>query len=412
MKLKYHFIFTLSLFKIFATSATDWNILLYIDSSYGLSHVALKNIADCISGYGNNQYNKASIAIQIHSMPLENGIGSEAYRYRVEKNILRQEASTILTYDATHDLFNAAQWAFNTPADHHMIILSSHGYGILDPVWNIHEQLWELDLDTLLQPTKHPHHIRGLMTIPSPQTLMTINQLQTGLEKITTTITHKKIDIVGFDMCLMAMAESAYALSPYAKIMISSQDYECEYGWHYFETFKQLGSIGRSPLLVSNLIVQTYNQFYSQVPTECEKSYTLSAVDLQYMDLLKQNYSMLCSLLDAYLSANTMLHQHIHSERHKIPSFCSTPVYVDIYELYNFWQSWAEHTHDNLLMKIVSTGKKIVEKSLLYNCHGIERNYAHGLSLYFPLSHINNSYEKSSFAYDTGWIDVLKKIVL
>ncbi|MBQ0058524.1 MAG: hypothetical protein KBS83_00980, partial [Lachnospiraceae bacterium] len=43
----------------------------------------------------------------------------------------------------------------------------------------------------------------------------------------------KKLDIIGFDACLMASAELAYTVSDYADYLISSQETEPSFGWNY-----------------------------------------------------------------------------------------------------------------------------------------------------------------------------------
>ncbi|MBR1629982.1 MAG: hypothetical protein IJ679_12080 [Lachnospiraceae bacterium] len=47
-------------------------------------------------------------------------------------------------------------------------------------------------------------------------------------------------DIIGMDCCIMASLESCYALSPYCKYALLSEDFESGLGWSYTRWMKQL----------------------------------------------------------------------------------------------------------------------------------------------------------------------------
>ena len=60
---------------------------------------------------------------------------------------------------------------------------------------------------------------------------LTPAELHVALEKITKE--HGKLDLVGFDACLMANVETAQAMAPFAKIMVASEELEPGSGWWY-----------------------------------------------------------------------------------------------------------------------------------------------------------------------------------
>ena len=49
--------------------------------------------------------------------------------------------------------------------------------------------------------------------------------------------TGQPLDLFGIDACLMGLWEVAYAVAPYAKTYVGSQDYEGAYGWKYDQAF-------------------------------------------------------------------------------------------------------------------------------------------------------------------------------
>lgn len=57
---------------------------------------------------------------------------------------------------------------------------------------------------------------------------MSLEQLASALQN-----THVKFDIIGFDACLMATVETAYALEPFADYLLASEEYEPGNGWFY-----------------------------------------------------------------------------------------------------------------------------------------------------------------------------------
>lgn len=100
------------------------------------------------------------------------------------------------------------EWGIkNYPAEHYMLILSDHGYS------------WE----GALEDASH----RGWMSVPD---------MGKAIDKASTA-TGEKIDILGFDACLMASTEVAYELKDSVDYIVASQDLEGAEGWPYTNIF-------------------------------------------------------------------------------------------------------------------------------------------------------------------------------
>src|ERR1700722_358035 len=118
-------------------SADTWKVFWYMDSSDALSDMAIKNVTDMMRGKPNDM---VDCVIQLHAY-YEAGL-----RYHVTENGLEFLEEITLSGDSKKDLINAADWAFaNNNADHTMLILANHGFGILDPQWNEVTKEWEMD---------------------------------------------------------------------------------------------------------------------------------------------------------------------------------------------------------------------------------------------------------------------------
>ncbi|MCD4751977.1 MAG: FHA domain-containing protein, partial [Anaerolineaceae bacterium] len=111
--------------------------------------------------------------------------------------------------------------------------------------------------------------------------------LESALGYITSNSSIDKIDIVGFDACLMAQLEVYSILAPYADFVIASEETESATGWAYASFLNELiQSADMTPAALSQVIVDTfvvddlYYQYYGQDPEYVMDYSTLSAMDL------------------------------------------------------------------------------------------------------------------------------------
>lgn len=86
-----------------------------------------------------------------------------------------------------------------------------------------------------------------------------------------------RVDLLGFDACLMAMVEVASELAGVARVMVASQELEPVEGWAYD---RWLGALARDPEAgpaeLAERIVETYAERFAG-----RRDITLSAVDLE-----------------------------------------------------------------------------------------------------------------------------------
>jgi hypothetical protein len=93
--------------------------------------------------------------------------------------------------------------------------------------------------------------------------------------------TGKKIDILGFDLCLLGQTETAYQVMPYANYLIASEKTEPGDGWDYKSVFARLNA---NPLIssveMSRYLVTDYVATYSIGGNSNPSSVTQAATDL------------------------------------------------------------------------------------------------------------------------------------
>ena len=113
-----------------------------------------------------------------------------------------------------------------------------------------------------------------------------------------------KIDVIGFDACLMSMLETAYALRDHGAVMVASEELEPGDGWSYDNFLKPLVAdpAGTDAAGLGSLMVAGYREYYGD-----RDATTLSAVDLSKPTALAEALSRFATTairnLDTHLPA-------------------------------------------------------------------------------------------------------------
>lgn len=125
--------------------------------------------------------------------------------------------------------------------------------------------------------------------------------LTAGLEYPPGSGTPYKLDIIGFDACLMAMYEVALALAPHSRYLLASEILEPGHGWDY----SALGAITAGPAAglsaadVGAALIQSYLQYGASAGTV---GLALALVDLAAFGQLQTDLSALARSLQTQLS--------------------------------------------------------------------------------------------------------------
>ncbi len=110
-------------------------------------------------------------------------------------------------------------------------------------------------------------------------------------------------DLIGFDCCLMATAENAYALSPYGDYLIASEESEPGTGWYYTTFIDMLAS--NPGISIPKLGKTMIEDYISPSNTNVSSGVTLSLIDLGQMNnLMEAYYSYLGSSEQALLDGD------------------------------------------------------------------------------------------------------------
>ncbi|GAB4271244.1 MAG: hypothetical protein Kow0029_08720 [Candidatus Rifleibacteriota bacterium] len=221
------------------------------------------------------------------------------------------------------------------------------------------------------------------------------------------------IDLLGFDACLMQMAEIAWAAAPFASYQIGSPDLEPERGWPYDLIAAGLTKKpAMSPLELGTLIVKTYKQSYDS-GSQGNTAVVLSLLDLKQIDNFKEKLNDFCDSIIRNISDIDKI-EKCRDEALKY-------TYGDYIDLCHFLElirktsvdSSTKATAYNLYKAIIGEKKK---GGLVCRLAFTGEKFAktRGLSIFFPnrqgFKTYLNRYKRLSFCRDTEWFSALREI--
>jgi hypothetical protein len=392
----------------FSVFAARWTVLIYMEpgaykKADALHDAAWRNINDLARA---NISNDVNILVQFH------GYDQFAWRYKIEKGVVRQLDTAELDnyYD---DMRSAFAWAYtNYPAQNYGLIWWGRGCGILEPSWQDHQIDFEDDeaFDICLScPRSVPVTAKRAILLESASQQYVSNEDMVNLLQGAAELIGKKLNFVGLDCCLGAALEHAYQMAPYVDYMLGCQNCELPDGYEYYGLANRLSDPNNSMVDIVKGIVADYGAYYAQ-RTQLQV-YTLAALDCACSErsalLIKKLVEQLCDALKQEPILQLVIKDTII---HKCPHFCFVPMYTDTYgvataliDSINNDPLWQTCTMKEDILETLSALQKVIERMVIANTTGNNMTAAHGVSIYWPLSHIDSSYFKTSFAQDTQW---------
>ena len=262
------------------------------------------------------------------------------------------------------------------PAEHFALIISDHGGG------------WP----GAVEDDSH----NGWMTTPDIQKGIELGEKDGG----------SKLDVIGFDACLMANTEVAYELKDNANYLVASEQTEGGNGWPYTPllTPKTLQSVERA--LRSKLNI-TPEEFAKKIVDSAEDDQgtlpTMSAMDLTKMRPLAQAAD---GLAEAILKTDTP-NSTLKSIAQKTQSF------YGFKDQYHFAEQIVknETITDDKLKTAAKGMMAAIDKAVVAEQHSSRYPNAHGLTAEIPsYGGVKSGYEDLKFRRDTNWAEAMNKI--
>jgi hypothetical protein len=213
--------------------------------------------------------------------------------------------------------------------------------------------------------------------------------------------TGRKVDIVGFDACLMNMVEIAYQLKDTAEVMVGSEETEPGDGWPYDRVLAELtAKPAMTPQELGGLIVRRYIDSYRG------EEVTLSALDLRRsravagaVDKLGQALAKAIKAPAEYGAVSKALNA---TQRYEIRDF------FDLYDLCANLKRFSKTTAVKAAAQAVMDATAGVGGFVLAEKHrGRKMAKSHGVTIYVPRGEASVAYPRLDFAKATRWDDFI-----
>ncbi|MEM1540654.1 MAG: clostripain-related cysteine peptidase [Candidatus Bathyarchaeia archaeon] len=222
-----------------------------------------------------------------------------------------------------------------------------------------------------------------------------------------------KVDIVGFDACLMGMVEVCYELKDVANIVIGSEMLIPGYGWPYESIMRYLSANPNvDPYTFSKEIVEQYVSYYANMKSTYFVQ--LSAIDEAKVPEMAESLNIFAD----HLSQNIDMYKGIiadargASQQKFIMGTMGACYYIDLYKFAKIIEGKAEDEvidilAQNLMKKIAAT--VFAEDHI--NPQGNLDEKQFGLTINFPpnLQTYSSRYETyvQCFVKETTWLNLL-----
>jgi hypothetical protein len=260
----------------------EWTIAVYLDADNDLEKFGLIDMNEMELGL-RGDVNVIVLIDRAEGYDDSDGDWTDARVYRIvpdqDKAALR---STVIARPGELNMGDPAVLeAFlattlrSFPARRNALLLWNHGGG-----WQAHA----VDHGVPGQP-----HATDALTLP---------QLSSAIRAALGRAGSDRLDIVGFDMCLMAQYEVALELAGLADVLVASQATEPGDGWPYDRVLPAFGEGRRSTAELAAHVVEVFDAYYRERE---EAISTLSAYDLTRLPAFNESFDRLLAKLDPAL---------------------------------------------------------------------------------------------------------------
>jgi hypothetical protein len=357
-------------------------------------------------------------------------------RLIVRKGRLEQVGNTMcMDSGLAETVIDAATWAINDfPSRDLVIDFWNHGSGCLNPSagriinptelfsYDHKTNLIVLDrsigfIDYVNQTVGNCETNRGICFDETTGHYLDDVKLTYALQEITQR-RGKKIDLIIFDACLMAATEVACLVAPYCNYMTASEEVELGTGYDYNKVLSIAANNYTNAHDFAFHIVNAFKATYNNVTND----YTQSAVDLSKYNNLNSTVN---NLAEAFLTAlqfdyKRQLINLIKKSKNRLNcTHFDEPSYID---LRHFCANIIENINNETpslqkntqlypyIHAIVVQAESCIEclsDMVVNNAVGLNLSKAGGLSIYFPIDALHESYPKTVFGKQNSWCDFI-----
>ena len=405
----------------------EWTVMIFMDGDNNLEEDSLIDFTE-IARVGSTD--RVNVVVQLDRIGKYVTRDDEKYpfwtqtlRFYMTKGITPSPDNTPKEYDIGEanmgdgqTLADFVSWAKTTfPARRYALIISDHGQGwrgTVTPTDDVRALVSGSGGDLLTRPrvgnviaafpfrTALGSPYRTISFDETNKDKLYNREVQDSLLK---ELKGEKLDLIGFDACLMAMVETGYAMRGVAAAFVGSEELEPGTGWQYDDW---LGALTRTPTMdgpsLGKALVESYRKRYGTAAGDREPNLktTLSLTDLKAMDALADAISALSKSLISKFDAEK---ENIKAARDACAVYAPNALgdgrdYFYHVDLARFCEQLLQHTQDREIRQRASAVLGIVKAAVPDNYAGAARQGmfgSNGLAIYFP---------PSGSAYKDDWL--------
>ncbi|MGZ3699097.1 MAG: clostripain-related cysteine peptidase [Bdellovibrionota bacterium] len=375
-------------------SVKDWTILVYLNGHNNLDDFGALNINQ-METMGSNEH--VNIVVQWAS--LANG---KTRRLLVKKdNDTTKVTSPVIEEIPAVDMgdYNSlvefAKWgAAHYPAKHYFIDVWDHGGG-----WHLPTVAGSVMM------ASHPDmHGNDISWDDNTGHFITTQQFGQALAKIATIFGHK-IDLVGTDACLMAMAEVAREISDSVEIFSGSEETEPGAGWPYDTILHDwYANPSATAVDIAKIITKNYVASY-----DGKQEATFSSFDLSHTSDVVTAVAKLGKKFDGLTAAGK-------KKALKAATATQAYTYNDYLDLGDLLANLKKSRVPSVDAALVEEVNAAITGFVIANADTANFAKSKGVSIWFPTAKDTydtyaDKYQPLIFNHETGWGDSLKKLL-
>jgi len=251
----------------------EWTFLIYLSGNNDLADSCVKNVNDMELVGSNDRVNVVVQLATDRTTVTRRLIQRDEQADKVTSPIIEELARQDMGVPETLEAF--LRWGMERyPAKRFFVDIAGHGTG------------WMVMAD-------EPEIVRGVSYDYHSGHHLSVVQVGDVLRRVTRSL-GRKIDVLGYDACLMQMAEVAVEVADSCSYQIGSEENESAYGWPYDRWLREVIAHPEwDGVNVGQSLVAAYQAHYAQWVS------TISMVDLSKIDGLKTKIDAFSRALQA-----------------------------------------------------------------------------------------------------------------
>ena len=392
----------LSSCRMASSGPAAWTLMFYMDSDNNLEAAQMQDLREMLAVGGTADVNLIALVDRAAPSDKDGGFTADgvanlpdwqtAKMVAIEKDRLREIADwgeVNMGDPATLERF-AAEATRAMPAEHYGIVFGDHGAS------------WP-----------------GACADESADNdLLTLVEIGSALGNISKS--SGRLELVGFDACLMANFEVAHTIAPSAKVLIASEELEPGNGWNYTPL---LASLVANPKVdgatFGKQAADTFNSYYNDPSKKSTEGLgvTLAVVSLDKIGAVETAVNALGEKCDHSLKATGrdawIKLAEAHAGAEEYGSNGRGEAGLSVFDLKDLAEHIQHEAPDPETAAAAGQVVSAVSDAVLYKVHGSGRPQANGLSIFCPPDGETLQkaepirYSETSFGKSSAWATFL-----